>query len=47
MKNKIVKTFEEHSELNTSGDKNEQELINSIEDIIRNEVYLRNVPYMI
>lgn len=47
--NKHIQSFNEHQEnLNisdVSDSKNEQELINSIEDIISSEVYLRDVPY--
>ena len=47
--NKHIQSFNEHQEnLNisdVSDSKNEQELINMIEDIIGNEVYLRDVPY--
>jgi hypothetical protein len=50
MKNfKHIKRFNESEEnLNisdVSDSKNEQELINMIEDIIGSEVYLRDVPY--
>lgn len=38
-----LKTFNEHT--TTSEYKNEQELISLIEDLINNEVYLRNTPY--
>jgi len=44
-----IKSFNEATEnLNisdVSDSKNEQELINMIEDIISSEVYLRDVPY--
>lgn len=47
---KNIKTFEQHTDKNlnipgVSDSKNEQELINMIEDIISSEVYLRDVPY--
>lgn len=43
-----IQSFNQHLEnLNISDviSKNEQELINMIEDIISSEVYLRDVPY--
>ena len=46
MKNlKHIKRFNESDENLNSDSKNEQELINMIEDIIVSEVYLRDVPY--